>query len=1069
MGEKGDTTNQRSRVPTAVYRLAHRVDNAGLRLLDAGIITTAWLVAYVGGYEGKVPDEIFHRPWIYVGIPLAIQLLANSVARLYGPVWRFASVEEAARVLFAIAGGTLLSTATLMLTATFTSTQFPELTTPPVAALLMLLGCGGVRFQARLFALERQRTRADDIRSRTIIIGAGGAGAALARELKSDPRSGVTVVGFIDDNRDLHGRSVRGHPVLGSTDDLEELVRKYDVERVLVALPRVGRERIKAIVDLALQTDAQVKVLPRTADLVSGPLVSSLRDLDVTDLLGREQAPVDATEIAEYLRGATVLVTGAGGSIGSEISRQVARYGPKQLLLLDRDESLLHDVLLELPDSEPILVDIRDTARLRVAFEQYRPDVVFHAAAHKHVPMLERHPVEAVRTNVLGTHALAVIAAEHGCTRFVHISTDKAAKPCSVMGASKRAAELVMFEVGRQHGLPFAAVRFGNVLGSRGSVVPTFLRQILDGGPVTVTSSDMTRYFMTSAEAVSLVLQAGAMVEDPRVFLLEMGEPVAIVDLARQMIRLAGLRPGDDIQIKIIGSRLGERLHEQLHDEAEHVEPTPHPSIRAVIPAVERDEETMAFFLELRARKCEDADDVAVTNLLEQLLRRNGIDCRLTTDDRPIDVSREPVEISLDDGPASRPVVTVSRVESRSTARPAILGGASAFPRGVPFCRPARPPLNAIARRYEHSYERGILTNGPLVAELETRTAAELDVAHVVAVSSCTAGLMLALQSVLDGRPGPVVVPSFTFSASGHAVMWNGRRLRFVECDPDTFQIDVPNMVAELDGAAALLATHVFGAPCNPWAVERFGRERNVPVVFDAAHAFGATTRRRPLGSFGDAEVFSLTPTKVLVAGEGGLVATNDTNLAAELRIGRNYGNPGDYDTQFAGLNARMSEFHAAMALESLEMLDETLGRRRELAALYLSILADVPGIETQQVAVNDESTYKDFTVVVDPEQYGLTRTQLARALRAEGIETRKYFDPPLHRQTAYRHEDAPDLPVTNLVSSRVLSLPIYPDLGDDAVSRIAEIVHDLHVRADEVEAYFANEQASGERVFELD
>jgi dTDP-4-amino-4,6-dideoxygalactose transaminase len=559
------------------------------------------------------------------------------------------------------------------------------------------------------------------------------------------------------------------------------------------------------------------------------------------------------------------------------------------------------------------------------------------------------------------------------------------------------------------------------------------------------------------------------MVEEPKVFLLEMGEPVAIVDLARQMIRLAGLRPGDDIPIKIIGSRLGERLHEQLHDEAEVVHPTAHPSIRAVTPAVDRDEETMAFFLELLARKCEDADDVAVTNLLEQLLRRNGIDCRLTSDDRPIDISREPDEISLDEDHDARPVSTSSHSEPRPVSRPAILGGASAFAKGVPFCRPARPPLSAITRRYERSYERGILTNGPLVAELETRTAAELDVAHVVAVSSCTTGLMLALQAVLDGRPGPVVIPSFTFSASGHAVMWNGRRLRFVECDPGTFQIDVPHMVAELDGAAALLATHVFGAPCNPWAVERFGRERGVPVVFDAAHAFGATTRHRPLGSFGDVEVFSLTPTKVLVAGEGGLIATNDTNLAAELRIGRNYGNPGDYDTQFPGLNARMSEFHAATALESLEMLDETLGRRRELAALYVSMLDEVPGIETQQVAVTDASTYKDFTVVVDPEEFGLTRSQLARALRAEGIETRKYFDPPLHRQTAYRHEDPPELSVTNLVASRVLSLPIYPDLGDDAVSRIAEIVHDLHVRADEVEAYFANEQASGERVFELD
>jgi dTDP-4-amino-4,6-dideoxygalactose transaminase len=344
-----------------------------------------------------------------------------------------------------------------------------------------------------------------------------------------------------------------------------------------------------------------------------------------------------------------------------------------------------------------------------------------------------------------------------------------------------------------------------------------------------------------------------------------------------------------------------------------------------------------------------------------------------------------------------------------------------------------------------------MLTNGPLVAELEDRIAERLGVPHVVAVSSCTAGLMLTLQALTDGRPGPVVLPSFTFSASGHAVMWNGRTPQFVECDADTFQIDLEHMTANLDGAAALLATHVFGAPCDPESVVRSAQARGVPVVFDAAHALGSVADGRPIGGFGDAEVFSLTPTKVLVAGEGGLVATRDGALAKTLRIGRDYGNPGDYNTQFVGLNARMSEFHAAMALESLEMFEETLERRRRLAALYVELLSGVPGVRVQAVSELDTSTYKDFTIAVEPD-FGLSRNDLVIALAAEGVETRNYFDPPVHRQQAYTEMDPQDLPVTDAVSASVVSLPIYHDLDEERVVRVVDAIATTHEYASELD-----------------
>jgi dTDP-4-amino-4,6-dideoxygalactose transaminase len=388
------------------------------------------------------------------------------------------------------------------------------------------------------------------------------------------------------------------------------------------------------------------------------------------------------------------------------------------------------------------------------------------------------------------------------------------------------------------------------------------------------------------------------------------------------------------------------------------------------------------------------------------------------------------------------------------TASLAVFGAAPAFPQGVPFVRPPAPPLATVMARLEPSYQRGLLTNGPLVAELEARTAERLGVAHVVAVASCTTGLMLALR-VLELR-GDVVLPSFTFSASAHAVAWNGLVPRFAECDPASFQLDLADAAARLDGAGALLATHVFGAPCRPRDVVALGARAGVPVVFDAAHAFGSVHAGRNIGGFGAVEVFSLTPTKPLVAGEGGLVATDDAALADAIRIGRDYANPGDYDTQFVGLNGRMSELHAAVALASLDELDRNLDRRRELAARYADGLEAVPGVAMQAIDAGDVSTFKDFTIAVDPRAFGTTRDVLVRALRAEGVDTRCYFDPPVHRQRAYRSEPMAQLPVTDRVATSVVSLPIYPALDPATLDRIVGLVAAVGRHAGDVAAAVA-------------
>ena len=381
---------------------------------------------------------------------------------------------------------------------------------------------------------------------------------------------------------------------------------------------------------------------------------------------------------------------------------------------------------------------------------------------------------------------------------------------------------------------------------------------------------------------------------------------------------------------------------------------------------------------------------------------------------------------------------------------PALLGGMPAFPDGLPFFRPAKPPLEKVTARLATSYDRGVLTNGPLVRQFEAEAAERLGVPHVVAVASCTAGLMLVFQAL--ARPGTAaVMPSFTFSATAHAARWAGAVPRFAECHTDSCQIDVTDAAGRLDGASLLIGTHVFGAPCAPEDVEAVGRAAGVSVVFDAAHGFGSTRDGRPLGTFGDAEVFSLSPTKPMTSGEGGLVAIRDDGLAERVRLGVDYGNPGDYDTRFAGLNARMSELHAAVGLESLVELDDHLATRRALADAYRKALAGIAGITPQEVDDRDESTYKDFTVVVDEAVFGLDRDAVAAGLKAEGADTRPYFYPPVHRQQAYADLPQQDLPATDWVSDRVISLPLWRDMPPGAVDTIAEVLEGLGAHAGDV------------------
>lgn len=558
--------------------------------VDAVVVAGSLFLAWTG--RSITADLEFRSALIMAGIAAVVICASNYAFGFYHRLWRYAAAAET----LVIAASVLVST-TLLILADVLIIPWPGNRRVPVSVLLFMgffafVGFVSVRYRGRVLrGLHRWgqllRGRLLPVNARVIIVGAGEAGQLLAwRMLNHRSGEGYQVVGFVDDDPAMVGMRVHGIPVLGGRHAIPELVRARQADLIVIAIYSITRQDFRDIVAICERTSARIKVLPDVFAFLGttegGP---PIRDITTEDLLGRQPVEVDYDACRHLLAGKVVLVTGAAGSIGSELCRQVLPFGPRCLLMLDNNESGLHDLLGELQDGEAaahvraVIGDVTNRAKMEAVFRQHRPQVVFHAAAYKHVPLMEEFPEEAVRTNVLGTLIAGRLACQHGAERFVLISTDKAVSPTSIMGATKRLGELIVAGLDSGAATLCTGVRFGNVLGSRGSVVPTFERQIAQGGPVTITHPEMTRFFMTIAEAVSLVIQAATLTEGGDLFVLDMGEQVRIEDLASRLIRLRGLRPGVDIPIKYTGIRPGEKLHEVLIDEGEGSRPTAHPAI----------------------------------------------------------------------------------------------------------------------------------------------------------------------------------------------------------------------------------------------------------------------------------------------------------------------------------------------------------------------------------------------------------------------------------------------------------------------------------------------------------
>ena len=561
----------------------------GMVVIDVLIINISFLIAFLLRYDGDVVYIItaYLKSIFYISIiATIIKIVCFVVFKLYESLWSYAGMYE----VMSLTAALLMGNAIIVGLVSVLSISIP-ITVFIMDFFIETLFIGGIRFLYRFLRRIKHKAFDKKTENKLMIIGGGEAGSVIVKELEQSPFSNSKAVVIIDDDKNKKGMKLHGVPIVGNRHDIARVAEDMDIDEIIIAIPSAPKKELSAIYSECSNTNCKVRILPSISHIINGNVsIKKIRDVELEDLLGREPVKIELDEIASYLKDKVIMVTGGGGSIGSELCRQIAGFLPKQLIILDYYENNAYDILNELTFNYPslnlavVIANIREKQRIDTIFGKYCPDVVFHAAAHKHVPLMEENPTEAIKNNVFGTMNVVECADKHKVSRFIFISTDKAVNPTNVMGATKRIAEMIIQATGRYSKTKFAAVRFGNVLGSNGSVIPLFKKQIENGGPVTVTHPEVTRYFMTIPEAVQLVIQAGAMAEGGEVFVLDMGQPVKIYDLARNLIKLSGYKPDEDIKIVFSGLRPGEKLYEELLLEEEGLMTTRHNKIFVAKP-----------------------------------------------------------------------------------------------------------------------------------------------------------------------------------------------------------------------------------------------------------------------------------------------------------------------------------------------------------------------------------------------------------------------------------------------------------------------------------------------------
>lgn len=840
------------------------------------------------------------------------------------------------------------------------------------------------------------------------VIGAGEGGHRLAGEVLRTKN--YEILGFLDDNALFQGTDIQGFKVIGKISDLETLSIKLQPDEVFIAIPSLRGEKLIKLIENVQMLGIKTQIMPgifesinyQTSDLVPA---GNIRPVEIGDLLERQKISIDIAKISDYLTDKVVLVTGAGGSIGSEIARRISEFGPKKMILLDNYENYLYELQNDLnnPNYRYIIADIKDKPQLQKIFKQYEPQIVFHAAAHKHVPLMEKEPNEAVKNNIIGSSNLIKVALEQEVERFVFISTDKAISPSSIMGATKRFTEDQILSLPLSK-TTFAIVRFGNVLGSHGSVIPLWQHQLVSGRSITVTDEKMTRFFMTIPEAVQLVIQAGSMAKGNSIFVLKMGKQYKIFDLAEKFLRLSGIH---DTQKRIVvtGIRPGEKINEVLNEIDEKIEKSTHPMI-----------------MEIKKGK-----------IFNQKIKNT-----LRNFEAKIDLmNREEIDVEIEK-------VIPTYKPQKNNKKPKVSANVLHF----------SPPF--IGKEEESAVlevlRSGWLTTGPKTLELEKQFAAYHKTKFALAVNSATAGLHLALLALGVGPGDEVIVPSYTFAACANTICWTGARPVFADITKKGYLIDPVDIEKKITKKTkAIIAVHYGGQMAEIDTILKIAMDHKIKVIEDCAHSPGAKFDGKLAGTFGDLGVFSFYATKNMTSAEGGMVITNNAEMAEKIKILRLHGMSTDafnryskagswaYEIVTPGYKYNLTDLASAIGLVQFQKLDSMNQKRKEIAQKYFNLLSDHDEIVLPGALKLREHVWHLFPVLVDPKK----RDKIITELKNFNIIPSVHFI-PLHLMPYYSTEfkyKKGDLPVTEWVYEREISLPLHPGLKDEEIEYISQVV----------------------------
>lgn len=911
-----------------------------------------------------IGTDVLRSVYGYMPFNVVITVVIFAVFHLYTSLWKYASVRELVNAALAVLVAGIVNWMIMWIAGVNAPKSYPILYITFLEILVIV-----VRFWYRLIRFVRNEFQAHEKREKidnVMVIGAGDAGAAIVKEIGLSKKVTRRVCCMIDDNPEKQGKYVQGCPVVGGRDKIQKAADRYHIDKIIIAIPNASKQVVRELVDICKDTGCELLILPGIYQMIDGEVsVSQLREVNIEDLLGREPIQTNLDEILGYVQGKVVMVTGGGGSIGSELCRQLAAHDVGQLIIVDIYENGAYDIQQELKRKYPnldlvvLIASVRSSHRIKDIMEEYHPDVIYHAAAHKHVPLMESSPNEAIKNNVVGTYYLATAAGMYGVERFVLISTDKAVNPTSIMGASKRICEMIIQTMNNKYDTEFVAVRFGNVLGSNGSVIPLFKKQIAAGGPVTVTHPDIIRYFMTIPEAVSLVLQAGAYAKGGEIFVLDMGEPVKIADLAKNLIRLSGYKVGEDIEIKYTGLRPGEKLYEELLMDEEGMQDTANKLIHIGKP-IEFDE--TEFLRQLRTLQiAADNNSDNIRQLVKEIV--------------PAYVIKEDKE------PEAKRIFLSS---------PTIRGLEQEF----------------VKQAFDTNW---VAPLGPNVNEFEKELAQYVHGGYAAAVSAGTAAIHLALKLAGVRAGENVFVSSLTFSATCNPICYENAVPIFIDSEEDTWNMDPEALriaFKKYPDTRVVVIVHLYGTPAKMDELMKICEENNAILIEDAAESLGATYHGQQTGTFGKFGIYSFNGNKIITTSGGGMLVSPDQKAIEKAKFLATQAREQEvfYQHKEIGYNYRMSNVTAGIGRGQLHYLDENISLKRNIYETYEDAFKDIPEITMNPIPEDCEANYWLSAMTLSKDSKVMPM-DIINALGDANIESRPIWK-PMHMQPVYENCD---------------------------------------------------------------